>query len=189
MSKLDTKNRILDTASKLFYEKSFNLIGINEIIESSGIAKATLYNHFKSKEDLAIAYLEKRDQELLENLKIFCSRKKLGHNRLIAILEFLVDFFNDKKFNGCWCLRTLAEVPRENKRIRNKIKANKTALLQYIASMVGENAPQLKKAASKDLSKTIYLLYEASVAESHLHQDVWPIQHSIKILKSMLKEL
>jgi len=188
MSKVDTKQLIIKTASDLFYQKGYNLIGINEIIEKTGIAKATLYNHFKSKEDLVVAYLDKRDLELLHNLSAFCNTKAKGKGRLIAILEFLVDFFNDKSFNGCWCLRTMAEVPPDNKRLRKKIKENKESLLSFVKKQVKENLQAMSKLKTENLSKTIYLLYEAAVSESHLQQEVWPIQHSINLLKAILKE-
>lgn len=60
MAARDTKDLILETASNLFCNNGYNLIGINEIIDKSGIAKATLYNHFKTKEDILLAYLDKK---------------------------------------------------------------------------------------------------------------------------------
>ena len=69
--KSNTRAKIIETASELFYTKGYNLTGINEIIKESGIAKATLYSHFNSKEDLLVAYLEAKDAELLKNIKSF----------------------------------------------------------------------------------------------------------------------
>ena len=54
--KSDIRENIVKTASELFYRNGYNSTGINEIIRESGIAKATLYNHFKSKEDLCLSY-------------------------------------------------------------------------------------------------------------------------------------
>lgn len=59
MARQDTRDHIINTASELFYNQGYNLTGINEIIEKAEIAKATLYSHFKSKEELIQAYLEK----------------------------------------------------------------------------------------------------------------------------------
>jgi len=52
------KEHIIKTAADLFYTNGYNSTGINEIIKEAGIAKATLYNHFKSKGDVCIAYLK-----------------------------------------------------------------------------------------------------------------------------------
>lgn len=185
--KQDTRNNIIQTASTLFYKKGYNLTGINEIIEEAGIAKATLYSHFKSKEDLCLAYLDARDADLLEKINIFCNSKTKGNKRLIAVLEFLVPFFNSNDFNGCWCIRTVAEVPKDNKRIKVKIKANKNLFLNFVKKMVKENKPKLTKKQQEKLAARIYLMYESAVSESHLQEDAWPIHENIELLRSILK--
>jgi len=184
--KSDTRNTIINTASELFYNKGYNLTGINEIIDKAGIAKATLYSHFKSKEDLCLAYLEARDHELMINIQKFCDSKPKGNKRLIAVLEFLLPFFRQPDFNGCWCIRTIAEIPKDNKEIRTKIKTNKQKVLNFIHELVKENKPRLSKMKQRSLGKWIYLLYEGAVAESHLQEDDWPIRANIQFLKSYL---
>jgi AcrR family transcriptional regulator len=188
LKKINIKELIVATASELFYERGYNLVGINEIIEKSGIAKATLYNHFKSKEDLCLAYLDKRDSEFLKSIRLFCSEKPKGNKRLLAILEFLLSFYKDKKFNGCWCLRTIAEVPKDNVRIRAKVKSNKNNFLEFIFELVSENKSNLTKKKQIQLGRRIYLLYESAVAESHLQNEIWPIDENIDILKTLLKK-
>lgn len=184
--KNDTRDKIIQTASELFYQKGYNLVGINEIIDKAGIAKATLYSHFKSKEDLCVAYLELRDQESLKEINIFCASKSEGDSRLLAVLEFLIPFFHCDDFNGCWCIRTLAEVPRDNTKIKGKIKANKNLFLAFIKTLVKENKPDLAEDQQDKLATRIYLLYESAVAESHLQGAVWPINESIDLLKAIL---
>lgn len=188
MKRINIKELIIDTASELFYERGYNLVGINEIIEKSGIAKATLYNHFKSKEDLCIAYLDKRDSDFLKDIEAYCSEKPKGNKRLIAILEFLRSFYGNKKFNGCWCLRTIAEVPKDNVRIRTKVKSNKNIFLDFILKLVAENKSDLTKKKKIQLARRIYLLYESAVGESHLQSESWPIEENIELLKELLKK-
>jgi len=187
MKTTDTRNLILNTASDLFYNKGYNLIGINEIIKEAGIAKATLYSHFKTKNDLLLAYLDKMDKEVMSSLQEFVNSKPRGNKRLQAVLEFLYSFFNEKNFNGCWCIRSLAEVPKENIEVINKIKSNKNTLLSYIKLVVMENKPDLKSKAQISLAKQIYLLYEGAVTEAHLQNESWPIDEAIQILKARLK--
>lgn len=134
-----------------------------------------------------MAYLDKRDEELLVKLKLFVNKKPSGDQRLVAILDFLKQFFKQDDFNGCWCLRTLAEVPRTNKRVRSKIKTNKNGLLAFIGEVVEENKPDLDHAQINKLARSISLLYEASVSESHLQNEPWPIDESIEILSLLLK--
>lgn len=182
-----TKDLIIQTASDLFYKQGYNLTGINEIIATAGIAKATLYSHFKSKEDLCIAYLASKDSALIAELQEFCEREPKGDDQLLAILKFLIPFFNSDDFNGCWCIRTIAEIPSNNEKIKHQIKNGKKALLDFINSLVQVNKPKLVKKQQVQLANRIYLLYEGAISESHLQGEAWPIHENIDMLEEQLQ--
>ena len=78
MQRSNIKDHIIAISSELFYTNGYNATGINEIIAKSEIAKATLYHHFKSKEDICIAYLEDRHQTFITDLKDYVSNKDEG---------------------------------------------------------------------------------------------------------------
>lgn len=181
-----TRNKILKTASTLFYQKGYNLTGINEIIKEADIAKATLYSHFKSKEDILMAYLDLRDIELLKNIKPFCDTEPEGNPRLVAVLQFLIPFFNQEDFNGCWCIRSIAEVPMDNLKIRARIKLSKQKFIDFLRQLVEENKPQLAKQQQETLAQHIYLLYEGAMIGSHIHNEQWPIDTAIRLLQDHL---
>ena len=183
-----TYNKILETASDLFYSRGYNLVGINEIIEESDIAKATLYSHFKSKEDILMAYLDHKDKTLFASMKEHLVKKRKGDAKIIGIISFLENFSKSDNFNGCWCIRSIAEVPTDKKHIREKIKASKKSFLSYITEVISENKPHLKKGQLQSLSNQVYLLYEGAVAESHIHNENWPIKTAIGLLKDILKK-
>ena len=188
MRRTNTRQLIIDTASRLFYHNGFNLTGINEIIAEAGIAKATLYSHFKSKDELAVAYLEQRDRNLLMGLEGFLTQKPMGNERLVGILEFLLTFYGQDDFAGCWCIRTFAEVPAENTLMIDKIRQLKGVLLTYFGNQVMINRPDLTPDQRERLSKRIYLLYEAAVSESYLHGAPWPIEENISFLREILEK-
>lgn len=189
MATRDTRNLIIETSSQLFYDKSYNLIGINEIIEKSGIAKATLYNHFKTKEDIFLAYLDKMDHQMMQSLQEHVGKRKNGDDKLISILDFLYLFFKQKNFNGCWCIRSMAEVPKDNERVREKVKESKLRFLNYIKLLIMENKATLSGKVQQSLAHHLYLLYESAVTETHLHNDSWPIDEAISLFKLRLKSL
>lgn len=186
MKHSEIRQTIIETASDLFYKKGYNSTGINEVISTAGIAKATLYNHFKSKEELCLAYLQYMNTSFLTGIKKFYKSKSEGREQLIALFDFLLGFFQEKDFNGCWCIKTVSEIPKENQLIRNEIQLQKTNFLALISGLV-QNCFDNKTAQEIDLlTKQIYLLYESAVAESHLHQANWPILAAKKLCIKIL---
>jgi len=59
----DVRQRILDTASTLFYERGVRAVGVDLVVDASGVAKTSLYRHFRTKDDLIAAFLEREDRE------------------------------------------------------------------------------------------------------------------------------
>ena len=180
------RQNIIETASFLFYKNGYNSTGINQIISESGIAKATLYSHFKSKEDICIEYLKFKNTTFLEDIESFCRAKRKGENQVLAVFDFLQNFFKDKDFNGCWCIKTVAEIPQDNIRIRKEIQKEKNDFLQLINQLISDNLEDLSSREVTSLGKQIYLLYESAVAESHLHQEDWPIKEAKKLCAKIL---
>jgi len=183
----EVKTRIVETASSLFYKNGYNSTGINQIISEAEVAKATLYNHFESKEDICLAYLRLKDITFTKDLEKFISSKPKGKGQVLAIFDFLKEFFQSKDFNGCWCIKTVSEIPRDNKRIRNEIVDQKNRFIQLISKLIKNNLKQIKSGQINSLARRIYLLYEGAVAESHLHQADWPIKEARSLCRKLIE--
>jgi len=172
------RNTIIETASTLFYRNGYNATGINEIIAESGVAKATLYHHFKSKEELCVEYLRFKNESFLSDISAFCKKKKQGEGQILALFNFLLTFFKQDDFNGCWCIKTIAEIPIDNEFVRKEIQRLKQAFIEFIEELVADNLGPGTTKGQRSLSRQIYLLYESAVAESHLHKNNWPIKEA-----------
>lgn len=175
MGEITIHNKIITSASNLFYTNGYNSTGINEIISKSGIAKATLYSHFKSKEDICMAYLKQRHDSFLESLKSYVSKRKKGRNQLLAIFDLLRDMYREEDFHGCWGLKTLGELSPKQKKILGAIQKQKKELLLYLGEVVSDNITNISKAETEKISGGIYLLYDSAITESHLFKNDWPI--------------
>jgi len=181
------KQNIIETASDLFYKNGYNLTGINEIIRESGIAKATLYNHFKSKDDICLAYLNYKNSAFLTSIEAFCAKAPKGKGQLLSLFDFLENFFDSKDFNGCWCINTISEIPAGNEKIINSIQFHKQQFISFIEKLISANFTDNSAKKNTKLAKRIYLLYESAVSESHLHQNKWPIASTKEICQLILE--
>ena len=89
--KVDLSRRILDTAAELFYPEGVRSVGVDRIAAESGVAKMTLYYHYRSKDELVAAWLRRRDDEWMSWLAGAVERGR--GNRLLAVFETLREWF------------------------------------------------------------------------------------------------
>src|SRR5438552_16345010 len=87
--RLSARNRLLEAADELFYEEGVHTVGIDRIIERAGVAKATLYSTFGSKEGLVRAYLEQRHQSRRRRIKRGLARYDTPRDKLLGIFDIL----------------------------------------------------------------------------------------------------
>jgi len=185
----EVRRRIIDTASDLFYRKGYNSTGINEVIREAGVAKATLYAHFRSKDALCLAYLQQRHAAFIEGIEARCKAAPAGKEQLLALFDFLADFFNTKDFCGCWAQRTIAELPVEEGILREEILAEKSHLIRLIHQLLQDNFSGLDTERQTVLARKLYLLYEGAVGESYLQNDSWPITDARELATLLLAPL
>ena len=188
MPKTNIKAKIVETANRLFYKYGYNSTGINEIIEKAGIAKATLYHHFKSKEAICIAYLETRHKDFIMRLTDFVKSKPIGKPQLLGIFDFLRSLYREGEFYGCWAQKTLGEINPNQKTIHQEIQRQKEEFLLLLSDFVKENFNHVSKAETEKISGGLYLLFESAITETHLHQNDWPIHMAKSIAPAVFLE-
>ena len=107
----DARQRILDSAYELFSRRGVRAVGVDEVIERANVAKATLYRHFSSKDDLVLAFLERREQlwtkEWVE-AEARC-RGATPEEQLLAIFDAFDEWFHSNGFEGCSFINVLLE--------------------------------------------------------------------------------
>jgi AcrR family transcriptional regulator len=107
--RLPARDRILDAASKLFYAYGIHAVGVDRLIAESGVAKATLYAHFSSKDEVVAAYLHRMDEHWQRELR--SAAKAAGddpRDQLIGVFETL-EVTARTSLLGCAFLNPLAE--------------------------------------------------------------------------------
>ncbi len=106
------RQRLLDTAYELFSQRGIRAVGIDEVIERAGVAKATLYKHFPSKDDLVLAFLQRREQRwTIDWVEAEAMRRgSTPEERLLAIFDLFEEWFHRDDFEGCSFINVLLEM-------------------------------------------------------------------------------
>jgi AcrR family transcriptional regulator len=106
------RQRILATAYELFSHRGVRNVGIDELIERAGVAKATLYRHFPSKDELVLAFLDEREQRWTYGWVQAEARRRgaTPEEQLLAIFDLFDEWFHRDDFKGCSFINVLLEV-------------------------------------------------------------------------------
>lgn len=178
MPALSKRDQIVSKALELFYQHGFNATGIDKIISEAGVSKKTLYNHFKSKDELILATLRKRD-ELFRN-NIMRETEKLGttaKERLLTIFDAHDTWFNSKKFSGCMFINASAEFSEQQNPIHMLCTEHKRLIRNYLkelAEQANVHDPDL-------LAQQLNLLLEGAIVEAHVSSN----KQGAKLAKSI----
>ncbi len=107
----DARKRLLEAADRLFYTEGVRAIGIDRIIAESGVAKMTLYSHFRSKDELILAVLEYREEQFTNWFEGAMERHAhSGGDRVAALFAALKEWFETPTFRGCAFINASVEL-------------------------------------------------------------------------------
>ena len=165
MPALSKREVIVSEALKLFYRDGFNATGVERISKEAEVSKKTLYNHFKSKDELVLAVLRKRD-ELFRN-NIMRETERLGstpRERLLAIFDVHHQWFQEKDFSGCMFINASAEFSSHDNPCHMISAEHKRLVRDYIRG-------HAEQAGAKDpvsLARQLNLLLEGAIVDAHV---------------------
>ncbi len=111
------RERVLDAAYDLFAHRGVRDVGVNELIAASGVAKATFYRHFPSKDDVVLAFLQRREEVWTIGLVAAgaAQRASSPEGQLLAIFDVFAEWFQRDDFEGCAFVKVLLEVGPEHR--------------------------------------------------------------------------
>jgi AcrR family transcriptional regulator len=108
--RLSARERLLAAASELFYEEGVRSVGIDRVIERAGVAKATLYSAFGSKDELIRAYLAARHAATRDRMtRELAARYDIPRERLLGVFDIQGESFSEPGFRGCPFISACAE--------------------------------------------------------------------------------
>jgi len=160
------RERLLAAADELFYEQGIHTVGIDRIIERAGVAKASLYSAFGSKDELVRAYLESRDESRRVRVQAAVDRHTDPRARLLAVFDALAKTVALPTFRGCAFANASAESDAESVAAEVTRTARRWLqdLLVELTTAVGVGDP-------RSLSIQLALLYDGALVQSRLDHD------------------
>lgn len=168
----NARQQILTTAGDLFAQRGYELVGINEIIEKSGVAKATFYAQFGSKENLCAAWLQAEAVESGQQQRELLADPSSPVEKVARKFDAVKRYVEFSNFRGCPFSITASMLDSESE-VRSIIADYKNAVRafwQELASQI-ETDPQ----RSRSLGTSLFLLYSGAVTESQNVRDSWPV--------------
>ena len=134
------RERVLETAYELFSRHGTRAVGVDRIIAESGVAKMTLYRNFASKDDLILAFLERREERwtrawLQDTVE---SRAAAPAQRLLAIFDVFGEWFEREDFEGCSFINVMLEVDDPGSPVRRESVRQLSEIRGFIGALAQE---------------------------------------------------
>ena len=122
----EARERLLRTASGLFYAKGIHAVGIDEIISRARVTRATFYRHFPSKDDLIVQYIRTTDQGIRDAVAVATDKPTSADSGVRALADFVASQIKTPGFRGCAFLNAAAEYPDVENPIHQAILAHRS---------------------------------------------------------------
>ena len=154
------KERILETADRLFYLQGIRAVGVDTVAAETGISKRTLYNHFPSKDELISAYLQRRFTHAPAS-------DKPPVEQILGTFDRLERGFASKGFRGCPFVNAVAELGAEDRSVKKIAIAFKESRRIWFRDLL----MQLEVADPEGLATQLQLLVDGAIATDLVRND------------------
>jgi AcrR family transcriptional regulator len=165
-SKPSARERLLAAADDLFYREGVQTVGIDRIVQHAGVAKASLYNLFGSKEELVQAYLDARHATTRDQVERTLTRFRTPRERLLGVFDAQGQLFTEPDFNGCAHMTASAEAPHGS-----PVECATDRYRQWVRTLFTDLAREAGVADFEDLARQLHLLYDGAGVSARMDRD------------------
>lgn len=168
----EARTRILETADRLFYREGVRGVGVDRIIAEAGVAKMSLYKHFPSKDDLILAVLKYREEQVLAFFGSAMERhEKRTKNKLRAFFAALKDWFESPGFRGCAFQNAAVELADPTHAGTQFVRDHKRRFQEFLTGLV---AGSLGRGAAA-VAPAVGLLVEGAIVTAVIQGSSDPV--------------
>jgi AcrR family transcriptional regulator len=153
-----TRERVLASATRLYYERGIHVVGMDEIAQDAGASKLTIYRYFGSKDGLVEAVLRERSERIHQWLRAGVSKSSPGPARVLALFDLLTHWYAKQGYRGCVVVNTAVETRAQEGRVRELPRlhlARYRDLLEELLQEAGVEHPA-------DLARHLLILIEGA---------------------------
>ncbi len=159
------RDELVEAAMNVFCRHGFHASGIESILNAGGISRMTIYNHFKSKDELVIAAMRRRD-EIFRNrmMKFVEAHARTPLERVLAVFDFHRAWFEDPEFSGCMFINAAAEYADPHSAARQLAAEHKRLICQYLREQcAAAGVPDADRVAEQ-----LNLLLDGAIVTAHV---------------------
>ncbi|CDH70317.1 transcriptional regulator [Pseudomonas aeruginosa MH38] len=176
------REQLLSTAVDLFYREGYHATGIDRILAESGVAKMTLYKHFRSKDELIMAALEVRRQRTAERM-LEAEARLQPRAAILAVFDGLQEFLQDEAFRGCAFIHAAAEFHERSHPIHRQAAEQKAFVEAYFQRQL----ERLGVRSAALLARQLQYLMEGALVMAHIHGPADQAREARQAAESLLQ--
>lgn len=176
------RDELVREALKIFYRDGFHATGIDRLSAETGISKATMFRHFRSKEELILAALRLRDEDFRNWLFRRMAEAGSARDQLIAMFDALGEWFATPGFRSCMFIKAASEYPDPAHPIHAQAAEHKRLLLRELREVTAAaGAPD-----PETLARQLLLLKEGAIVTAHLGHEEDPAGDARRAARTLL---
>jgi len=160
----DVRERIVDTASKLFYQRGVRAVGVDLVVQEAAVAKMSLYRYFPTKDDLIVAFLEREDREFWDLWDRVAARHPDPADELQAHMRWIGERLARENYRGCPQINVAAEFAEQDHPAREVARRH----MQMLRSRLQDIVKRLNVARPKPLAAQLAVLVNGAFVSSGL---------------------
>lgn len=187
---MKAKDKLLQAAAKLFYNRGIVATGVDAVIAEAGVAKMSLYNNFKSKSQLVTAYINARHEQWLDLYYVRLTKAVTPQQRILAVFFAYKDHAEcayDNGFRGCGLLNAAAEMQvgsAEREAVKQHKHEVRQLLLSHVTNLASNAQPHTIDA--QVLTSHLMFLLEGSICLAGLESSSEQVDQAISLVKKLV---
>jgi AcrR family transcriptional regulator len=174
--------RVLSAADALFYQHGVQAVGMDRIRDASGVSLKRIYQCFPSKGALVEAYLRRRDRWARTALEEHVARHVGSDERLLAVFDWLHDWFDGPDFHGCAFINAFGELGADSQGVVDAVREHKAAVHQYLRDLAHETGA----VEPESLAAQLVLLLDGAMSTASITGSPTPARQARAAARTLL---